>query len=177
MQQNDMFANIATSFLISLGIAIVMFVAVKVLFTRFSPELLHVLVAALVIAGSTISGTVAVTSRNICHYISSLEGTARDIAEQADAVQSVYGLDRYGISASDIVGGTAGGAVAKVKGKLRTTQTLSIMVMVVLNLLLLVFLANSGSKSSSCKRKNYAVEDDDLDGFEGESSIYDIDLD
>lgn len=173
-----MFANIAIAFLISLGIALVLFFVAKGLYSRFSPQILHILVAVLVISGSTVAGTVAVTSQKALGYVASLEAGAQNITGQMDDLQAQYGLDRYGISATEIAGGYVGGAAAIAKSKLGRARTLSIVVMVVLNILLGLFLVNAGSKVRG-RKSYYSGSDDmeDLDDLGTSSSLDDLDLD
>lgn len=171
-----MFANIATAFLISLGIALVLFFVTKGVYSRFSPQALHILVAVLAITGSTVAGTVAISSGKAYKYVVSLEEGAKSLTGQADALQNQYGLDSYGISASGVLDGYVTGTAAAAKRKLTRTRTLSIVVMAVLNLLLLLFLLNAGSKAASRSRALYSSTDDDLDDL-GSSSSFDIDLD
>ena len=171
-----MFANIAIAFLVSLGVALVIFVVAKLCFARFQAQILHVLVAALVVVGSTVAGTVAITGKNVSGYIASVEKQAQGLTERVDAVQNQYGLDRFGISVSDIAKGTAGEAVSKAKGRIKTAQVLSLAVIVSLNVLLLAFFVHSGRKAGSYKRK-YDSDEDNLDDFDGASSFDDLDLD
>lgn len=170
-----MIANITIAFLISLGIALVLFLGVKGVYARFSPEALHILIAVLVILGSTAAGTVALSSGKALRYVVSLEEGAKNLTGQADALQEEYGLSGYGISASGILDGYVQGTAAAAKSKLKRAKTLSIVVMVVLNVLLLLFLANAGSKKNA-SRRYYSSDDDDLDDL-GSSSSFDDDLD
>ena len=170
-----MFANIAIAFLISLGIVLALLLGVKGFYARFSPETLHILVAALVIAGSTAAGTVALSSHKALRYVASLESGAKNVTEQVDALQGTYGLDSYGISASGLLNGYVEGTAAAVKGKLTRARTLSLVVMAVMNLLLLLFLANAGSKAGASYSHRSYEEDDDMDAGSGGS--YDWDLD
>lgn len=170
-----MIANIAIAFLISLGIALVLFLGVKGVYARFSPGAVHIIVAVLVILGSTVAGTVALSSGKALRYVVSLEQGAKNLTGQADALQEEYGLDGYGISASGILDGYVQGTADTVKSKLKRAKTLSIVVMAVLNVLLLLFLANAGSKKKASY--NYSSSnDDDLDDL-GSSSSFDDDLD
>jgi len=170
-----MIATIAIAFLISLGIALVLFLGVKGVYAHFSPEALHIIVAVLVILGSTVAGTVALSSGKALRYVTSLEEGAKDLTGQADALQEEYGLSGYGISASDLLDGYVQGTADVAKSKLKRARTLSIVVMAVLNVLLLLFLANAGSK----KKASYSYsssDDDNLDDL-GSSSSFDDDLD
>lgn len=171
-----MFANIAIAFLISLGLALALLLGVKGVYARFSPEMPHILVAALVIAGSTAAGTVALSSHKVLKYVAGLESGAKNVTEQVDALQGEYGLDSYGISASGLLNGYVEGTAEAVKSKLTRARTLSIVVMAVLNLLLLLFLANAGSKAASSYSRSYDG-DDDLDDLDSSSSLDDLDLD
>ncbi len=171
-----MFANLAIAFLISLGIALALLLGVKGFYARFSPEMLHILVAALTIAGSTAAGTVALSSHKALKYVASLESGAKNVTEQVDALQGEYGLDSYGISASGLLNGYVEGTAAAAKSKLKRARTLSIVVMAVLNLLLLLFLLNAGSKAASRSCALYSSTDDDLDDL-GSPSSFDLDLD
>lgn len=172
-----MFANIAIAFLISLGIALALLLGVKGFYARFSPEMLHILVAALAIAGSTAAGTVALSSHKALKYVASLESGAKNVTEQVDALQGEYGLDSYGISASGLLNGYVDGTAAAAKSKLKRARTLSIVVMAVLNLLLLLFLANAAGKVASSYSRSYDT-DDDLDDLGSSSSSFDdLDLD
>lgn len=173
-----MLANAATAFLISLGIALVLFLVIKGLYSRFSPEALHILVAVLAIAGSTVAGTVAISSGKALRYVASLEQGAKQMTGQVDALQNEYGLDRYGISPAELANGYVDGAASLAKNKLGKTKTLSFVVMGVLNLLLALFLFNSGSKSRTAKSGYSASDDpDDLDDIGSSSSFDDLDLD
>lgn len=173
-----MFANIAIAFLISLGIVLVLLFAVKGIYSRFSPETLHIVLAALVILGSTAAGTAALSSHKALQYVAGLESGALNVTEQVDALQGEYGLDAYGISASGLVNGYVEGAATAAKSKLKRARTLSIVVMAVLNLLLLLFFANAGSKAGSSSRGGYSVDDDDdFDSLGSSSSLDDLDLD
>ena len=173
-----MFANIAIAFLIALGIALVLFLVVKGIYSRFSPEALHILVAALVIAGSTVAGAVAITSGKAFQYVVALEKGAKQMTGQVDDLQGEYGLDRYGISASDIADGYVEGAADLAKSKLRRARTLSYVVMAVLNVLLFLFLLNAGSKATSWRSRQRSSDDlDDLDDLGSSSSFDDLDLD
>ena len=173
-----MLANIATAFLISLGIALVLFLVVKGLYSRFSPQALHILVAVLVIAGSTVAGTVAISTGKTLRYVASLEQSGKQMTGQLDALQDEYGMDRYGISAADIADGYVDGAVSLAKGKLGKTRTLSFVVMGVLNLLLALFLFNAGSKFRPARSSSSGLDGpDDMDDIGSSSSFDDLDLD
>jgi len=173
-----MFSNIAIAFLISLGIALVLFLVVKGIYSRFSPETLHILVASLAIVGSTIAGAVAISSGKGIRYVVFLEEGAKEMAGRVDDLQKEYWLDRYGISASDIASGYVEGAADVAKSKLRRTRTLSIAVMAVLNGLLFLFLLNAGSKAVSWRSRQRNADDlDDLDDVGRSSSFDDLDLD
>lgn len=173
-----MFANAATAFLISLGIALVLLFVVKGLYSRFSPGTLHILVAVLAITGSTVAGTLAISSGKALRYVESLEQGAKQMTGQVDALQNEVGLDRYGISAAELANGYVDGAASLAKNKLGKTRTLSFVVMGVLNLLLALFLFNAGSKSRTAKN-SYSASDglDDLDDIGSSSSFDDLDLD
>lgn len=170
-----MFANLAIAFLISLGIALTLFFVAKGVYSRFSPQALHMLVAILAITGSTVAGTVALSSSKAYNYVVSLEEGARNLTGQADALQSQYGLTPYGISASGVLDGYVKGTAATAKRKLARTRTLSLVIMAVLNLLLLLFLLNAGSKAASRSCALYSSTDDDLDDL-GSPSSFDLDL-
>ena len=173
-----MFSIIAIAFLISLGIALVSFLVVKGIYSRFSPETLHILVASLAIVGSTIAGAVAISSGKAFRYVVALEDGAKKMAGQVDDVQKAYGLDLYGISVSDIAGGYVEGAADLAKSKLRRARILSITVIAVLNVLLFLFLLNAGSKAVSWRSRQRDPDDlDDLDDVGGSSSFDDLDLD
>lgn len=171
-----MFSNIAIAFLISLGIALVLFLVVKGIYSRFSPEALHILVAALVIVGSTVAGAVAITSGKAFKYVVSLEQGAKQLTGQVDDMQGEYGLDRYGISASDLADGYVEGAAYVAKSKLKRTRTLSYTVMAVLNVLLFLFLLNAGSKTSRSRQRS-SDDLDDLDDLGSSSSFDELDFD
>ena len=100
-----MFASIAIALLLSLGIALVLLFVTKGVYPRFSPQALHILVAAFVIMGSTAAGAVALVSSKALGYVDSLEAGAKNVTGQVDAVQNQYGLDVLGISASDLADG------------------------------------------------------------------------
>lgn len=172
-----MFANISIAFLLSLGIALVLFFVAKGLYSRFSPGVLHLLVAVLAISGSTVAGTVAITSNRALDYVESLESGARNITGQVDALQSQYGLERYGISASDIANGYVEGAASLAREKLGRARTLSIVVAVVLNILLGLFLVNAASKAGRSKSSYSYSDSDDLEDLDTSSSLDDLDLD
>ena len=176
-----MFASTAIALLLSLGIALVLLFVTKGVYPRFSPQALHILVAALVIVGSTVAGTVAITSDRALHYVNSLEAGAKNVTGQVDAVQNQYGLDVLGISASDLADGYVEGTTSFVRGKLVRAKTLSIVVAIVLNVLLGLFLLNAGSKCRRRSSYSSGMEDtedlDDLDDVGSSSSFDDLDLD
>ncbi len=173
-----MFSNIAIAFLISLGIALVLFLVVKGIYSRFSPETVHILVAALAVVGSTVAGTVAISSGKAYQYVVSLEEGAKNMVGQVDDLQREYGLDRFGLSVSDMAGGYVKGTADVAKSKLKRARTLSITVMAVLNVLLLLFLLNAGSKAVSRRsRQRYSDDLDDLEDLGRSSSLDDFDLD
>ena len=176
-----MFASTAIALLLSLGIALVLLFVTKGVYPRFSPQALHILVAALVIVGSTVAGTVAITSNRALHYVNSLEAGAKNVTGQVDAVQNQYGLDVLGISASDLADGYVEGTASFVRGKLVRAKTLSIVVAIVLNVLLALFLLNAGSKCRRRSSYSSGMEDtedlDDLDDVGSSSSFDDLDLD
>ena len=176
-----MFASTAIALLLSLGIALVLLFVTKGVYPRFSPQALHILVAALVIVGSTVAGTVAITSDRALHYVNSLEAGAKNVTGQVDAVQNQYGLDVLGISASDLADGYVEGTASFVRGKLVRAKTLSIVVAIVLNVLLALFLLNAGSKCRRRSSYSSGMEDtedlDDLDDVGSSSSFDDLDLD
>ena len=176
-----MFASIAIALLLSLGIALVLLFVTKGVYPRFSPQALHILVSALVIVGSTVAGTVAITSDRALHYVNSLEAGAKNVTGQVDAVQNQYGLDVLGISASDLADGYVEGTASFVRGKLVRAKTLSIVVAIVLNVLLGLFLLNAGSKCRRRSSYSSGMEDtedlDDLDDVGSSSSFDDLDLD
>ena len=176
-----MFASTAIALLLSLGIALVLLFVTKGVYPRFSPQALHILVSALVIVGSTVAGTVAITSDRALHYVNSLEAGAKNVTGQVDAVQNQYGLDVLGISASDLADGYVEGTTSFVRGKLVRAKTLSIVVAIVLNVLLGLFLLNAGSKCRRRSSYSSGMEDtedlDDLDDVGSSSSFDDLDLD
>lgn len=176
-----MFASTAIALLLSLGIALVLLFVTKGVYPRFSPQALHILVSALVIVGSTVAGTVAITSDRALHYVNSLEAGAKNVTGQVDAVQNQYGLDVLGISASDLADGYVEGTASFVRGKLVRAKTLSIVVAIVLNVLLALFLLNAGSKCRRRSSYSSGMEDtedlDDLDDVGSSSSFDDLDLD
>jgi len=176
-----MFASTAIALLLSLGIALVLLFVTKGVYPRFSPQALHILVSALVIVGSTVAGTVAITSDRALHYVNSLEAGAKNVTGQVDAVQNQYGLDVLGISASDLADGYVEGTASFVRGKLVRAKTLSIVVAIVLNVLLGLFLLNAGSKCRRRSSYSSGMEDtedlDDLDDVGSSSSFDDLDLD
>lgn len=189
-KQDAMFSNIAIAFLISLGIALVLLLVVKGLYSRFSPELLHLLVAVLVVAGSTIAGAAALTSNKALKYVNYLEKSAKDITSQVDAAGAELALDRFGISAKELADDYVSDASSFAKGKIKKTRTLSVVIVVVLNLLLLFFLLDAGSKaashhkSASHHKRSFSSTDDDfgdvngLDDFDNlGGSSFDDDLD
>lgn len=177
-QQDAMFSNIAVAFLASLGIALVAFFVVKGIYSRFSPEILHFLFIVLVILGSTVAGAIAITSGKAYRYVVSLEKGAKNLTGHVDDLQGEYGLDRYGISASDIADGYVEGAADVAKSKLGRTRTLSYTVMAVLNVLLFLFLLNAGSKAVSSRSRQRSSDDlDDLDDLGNSLSFYDLDID
>ena len=176
--QEAMFANIAIAFLISLGIALVIFLVVKGLYSRFSPEALHILIAILAILGSTVAGTVAITSSKAYKYVLSLETGAKQVMSQADMAMQQFDLDQYGLSASAIADGYVSGTADIAKSKLSRARTLSIVIMVVLNLLMTLFLLNAASKGSARHSRNRSsIDDDDLDDLGSSTSFDDLDLD
>ena len=173
-----MFSNIAAAFLISLGIALVVLLVVKGLYARFSPELLHLLVAGMVVAGSTVACASALTGSKALKYVNYLEKSAKGITGQVDAAAAELALDRYGISAKEIADGYVSDAASLAKSKLKKTRTLSVIIMVVLNLLLLLFLLNAGSKAASYHKSRSSSLDDELDDFDNPgSSSFDDDFD
>ena len=176
-----MFASIAIALLLSLGIALVLLFVTKGVYPRFSPQALHIIVAAFVIMGSTAAGAVALVSSKALGYVDSLEAGAKNVTGQVDAVQNQYGLDVLGISASDLADGYVEGTASFVRGKLVRAKTLSIVVAIVLNVLLGLFLLNAGSKCRRRSSYSSGMEDtenlDDLDDVGSSSSFDDLDLD
>lgn len=174
-----MFANIATAFLVSLGIALVIIFIVKGVYSRFSLEILHVLVTVLAVLGSTVALTVAISSGKVYKYVVSLEEGAKNMTGQVEAMQSEYGLDRYGLSIADLADGHVEGAVSFVKTKIERARRLSIIVALVLNSFFAFFLLNAGNKARYYRRPSSGSEDqlNDLEITGGFSLFDDLDLD
>jgi predicted PurR-regulated permease PerM len=173
-----MFASIAIALLLSLGIALVLLFVTKGVYPRFSPQALHILVAAFVIMGSTAAGAVALVSSKALGYVDSLEAGAKNVTGQVDAVQNQYGLDVLGISASDLADCYVEGTASFAREKLVRAKTLSIVVAIVLNALLALFLLNAGSKCRRRSSYSSGMEDtEDLDDVGSSSSFDDLDLD
>jgi len=174
-----MFANIATAFLVSLGIALVIIIIVKGVYPRFSFEIRPVLVMAFAVLGSTLALTVAISSGKVYKYVVSLEEGAKNMTDQAEVMQSEYGLDRFGLSVAGFADGYVDGTASFVKTKLEWSRTLSIIVTLVLNSLLAVFLLHAGKKARYYRRPSSGADDllNDLEVSGGSSLLDDLDLD
>ena len=173
-----MLANIFVAFLVSLGIALVIFLVVKGLYARFSPEILPVLIAILAVLGSTVAGTVVISSTKAYKYVLALETGAKQVTSQADMAMQQFDLDLYGLSASDIADGYISGAAGVAKRKLSRVRILGIVVIAVLNLIMTLFLVNAAGKGSARRHGTHSsADEDDLDDLDTSTSFDDLDFD
>ena len=170
-----MFFNIAVAFLVSLGIALLLILGVKVVYSRYYPNALHILVLVLVVVGSTVAGTVAITSGKAFKYIVSLEDGTEKIAGQIGVLQNKYGQqNRCGVPAYAMAGDYLRDTAQIAKSRLGKTRNISVVVMMVMNSLLALFLFNAGRKTHSVESCSSDAES--LDDYDVSSSLDDLDL-